>query len=80
MEEKVTIISIHPESGVLVNVLEFTIEDEEFLEDEIGFDSFSDYVEYYVNEEINEMEQRGYTSITAGQDEVNDIIESLNRV
>lgn len=80
MEKKTfKIIAIHPDNGVIVEKLEFTIEDEEFLEDEEGFDSFSDYVKYYVNDRMNTFEQRGYTAISAKEDEVKDIINELSK-
>lgn len=78
-KETVKLIAIHPDNGVMVKKLEFTIEDEEFLEDEEGFDSFSDYVKYYVNDEIDTLEWRGYTVISAKEDEVKDIINELSK-
>ena len=78
-KETFKIIAIHPNNGVMVEKLEFTIEDEEFLEDEEGFDSFSDYVKYYVNDQMDTFEQRGYTAISAKEDEVKDIINELSK-
>ena len=78
-KEIIRVIAIHPYNGVMVEKLEFTIEDEEFLEDEEGFDSFSDYVDYYVNDWRDTFEQRGYTAISAKEDEVKDIINELSK-
>ena len=78
-KETIRIIAIHPDNGVMVKKLEFTMEDEEFLEDEEGFDSFSDYVKYYVNDEVDSFEWRGYTAISAKEDEVKDIINELSK-
>jgi len=78
-KETFKIIAIHPENGVLVKKLEFTSKDEEFLEDEEGFDSFVEYVEYYIDEEMAELEQGGYTAILAKEDEVKDIINELSK-
>lgn len=36
-KETIKLIAIHPYNGVMVKKLEFTMEDEEFLEDERGF-------------------------------------------
>jgi hypothetical protein len=77
MKETIAFIAIHPIDGVFVRKLEFTDEDEEFLEDEEGFDSFSEYVKYYVQCEIDSFNQYGYMSIAAGESEVSYIIESL---
>jgi len=75
-KETFKIIAIHPENGVLVKKLEFTSKDEEFLED---FDSFVEYVEYYIDEEMAELEQGGYAAILAKEDEVKDIINELSK-
>lgn len=70
-KEIIRIIAIHPvEERVMVKKLEFTIEDEEFLEDEEGWDSFKDYVDYYVNEEMDTFGQRGYMAISVKEHEV----------
>lgn len=78
-KETIRFIATHPENGVLVKKLEFTSEDEEFLEDEEGFDSFDEYVDYYVNDEIDTFEWGGYTAISAKEDEVKDIINELSK-
>ena len=64
-KEVIRIIAIHQENGVLVKKLEFTNEDEEFLEDEEGWDSFEEYAEYHVSDEIDSLEQLGYIAISA---------------
>ena len=78
-KETVKLIAIHPENGVLVKKLEFTNKDDEFLEDEEGFDSFEEYVDYYVNDEIDTFEQGGYIAISAKEGEVKDIINELSK-
>ena len=78
-KETVKIIAIHPDNGVLVKKLEFTSEDEEFLEDEEGWDSFKDYVDYYINVEMDAFEQSGYTAISTREEEVKDIINELSK-
>ena len=78
-KEIIRIIAIHSSYGVMVKKLNFTDEDEEFLEDEEGFDSFSDYVKYYVNDWMDTFEQRGYTAISAKEDEVKDIVNELSK-
>ncbi len=78
-KETVKIIAIHPDNGVLVKKLEFTSEDEEFLEDEEGWDSFKDYVDYYINDEMDAFEQRGYIAISTREEEVKDIINELSK-
>jgi len=79
-KEIIRIIAIHPvEERVMVKKLEFTIGDEEFLEDEEGFNSFKDYIDYYVSEEMGTFEQRGYTVISAKEGEVKDIINELSK-
>jgi hypothetical protein len=78
-KETFKIIAIHPENGVLVKKLEFTNEDEEFLEDEEGWDSFKDYVDYYISVEMDSFEQGGYTVISAKEEEVRDIINELSK-
>lgn len=78
-KETIRIIAIHPENGVLVKKLEFTSNDEEFLEDEEGFDSFDEYVDYYINDEMDSFEGGGYVVISAKEDEVKDIINELSK-
>jgi len=78
-KETVKIIAIHSENGVLVQKLEFTSKDEEFLEDEEGFDSFEEYIDYYVNDEVDSLEQAGYTAISAKEQEVKDIVNELSK-
>jgi hypothetical protein len=78
-KETVKIIAIHPDNGVLVKKLEFTSEDEEFLEDEEGWDSFKDYVDYYINVDMDAFEQSGYTAISTREEEVKDIINELSK-
>lgn len=81
MEKKTfKIIAIHSvEERVIVKKLEFTDRDEEFLEDEEGWDSFKDYVDYYVNEEMGTFGQRGYSAISVKEDEVKDIVNELSK-
>jgi len=79
-KEIIRIIAIHPvEERVMVKKLEFTIGDEEFLEDEEGWDSFKDYVDYYVNEEMDTFGQRGYMAISVKEYEVKYIINELSK-
>jgi hypothetical protein len=78
-KETFKIIAIHPVNGVLVKKLEFTNEDEEFLEDVEGWDSFKDYVDYYISVEMDSFEQGGYTVISAKEEEVKDIINELSK-
>lgn len=79
-KEIIRIIAIHPvEERVMVKKLEFTIEDEEFLEDEEGWDSFKDYVDYYVNEEMDTFGQRSYMAISVKEYEVKYIINELSK-
>jgi hypothetical protein len=78
-KETFKIIAIHPENGVIVKQLEFTSKDQDFLEDEEGFDSFGEYVEYYANDWTDVFEQKGYTAILAKEDEVKDIIKELSK-
>jgi hypothetical protein len=78
-KETFKIIAIHPENGVLVKKLELTSKDEEFLEDEEGFDSFGEYVEYTTSEEAAGLEQAGYTTILASEYEVGAIIKELSK-
>ena len=76
-KETIRIIAIHPVNGVLVKKLEFTSEDEEFLEDEEGWDSFKDYVDYYVKDELDSFEQLFYSAVAVDVDETLEIIKSL---
>ena len=76
-KETIRIIAIHPVNGAHIKKIEFTSEDEEFLGDIQGFDSFEEYVDYYVNVEIDTFEQGGYTVISAKEEEVKDIIIEL---
>ena len=78
-KETIRIIAIHPVNGVQVKKIEFTNEDEEFLGDILGWDSFEEYVDYYVNVEIDTFEQGGYTVISAKEGEVKDIINELSK-
>jgi hypothetical protein len=78
-KETIRIIAIHPVNGVQIKKIEFTGEDEEFLEDVEGFDSFGEYVDYYVNDEIDTFEQVGYAAISAKEEEVKDIINELSK-
>ena len=67
----IRIIAIHSvEERVIVKKLEFTDQDEEFLEDEEGWDSFKDYIDYYVNEEMDTFGQIGYAAISVKEEEV----------
>ena len=77
-KETYWVIGVHPENGVHVQKVEFTDQDEEFLEDEEGWDSFDDYVKYYLDDEIAGLEQ-GFYSVVAVQDEERlDIIKALS--
>jgi hypothetical protein len=78
-KETIRIIAIHPVNGVQIKKIEFTSEDEEFLGDIQGFDSFREYVDYYINVEIDTFEQGGYTVISAKEEEVKDIINELSK-
>jgi len=77
-EETFWIIAVHPVNGVLVKKLEFTSEDEEFLEDEEGWDSFKYYVHYYVKDELDSFEQLFYSAVAVKDAERLDIIKSLS--
>ena len=81
MEKQIIrIIAIHSvEERVIVKKLEFTDQDEEFLEDEEGWDSFKDYIDYYVNEEMDTFGQIGYAAISVKEEEVKDIINELSK-
>ena len=81
MEKQIIrIIAIHSvEERVIVKKLEFTDQDEEFLEDEEGWDSFKDYIDYYVNEEMDTFGQRGYSAISVKEEEVKDIVNELSK-
>lgn len=77
-KEAFWIIATHPENGVLVEKHEFTDQDEEFLEDEEGWDSFDDYVDYYLEESVAELAQRFYSAVVVKNDEREEIIKSLS--
>jgi len=76
-KETYWVIGVHPENGVHIQKLEFTEKDEEFLEDEEGWDSFEDYVNYYLDEEIAGLEQRFYSAVAVKNEERLEIIKSL---
>ena len=77
-KETYWVIGVHPENGVHVKKLEFTEKDEEFLEDEEGWDSFDDYVNYYVNDELASLEQGFYSAVAVKNEERLEIIKSLS--
>lgn len=77
-EETYCIIAVHPENGVHVQRLIFTDQDEEFLEDDEGWDSFEEYVDYYLEEEIAGLEQKCYSAVAVNDAERLDIIKSLS--
>ena len=77
-KETYWVIGVHPENGVHTQKLEFTEKDEEFLEDEEGWDSFDDYVNYHLDEEIAGLEQRFYSAVTVKNEERLEIIKSLS--
>ena len=77
-KETYWVIGIHPENGVHVQKLEFTDQDEEFLEDEEGWDSFDDYVKYYLDDEIAGLEQGFYSAVAVKNEERLEIIKALS--
>ena len=77
-KETYWVIGIHPENGVHVQKLEFTDQDEEFLEDEEGWDSFDDYVKYYLDDEIAGLKQGFYSAVAVKNEEKLEIIKALS--
>ena len=77
-KETYWVIGIHPENGVRVQKMEFTEKDEEFLEDEEGWDSFDDYVNYHLEEEKAASLRRFYSAVTVKNEERLEIIKSLS--
>ena len=77
-KETYWVIGVHPENGVHVQKVEFTDQDEEFLEDEEGWDSFDDYVKYYLDDEIAGLEQGFYSAVAVKDEERLDIIKALS--
>ena len=77
-KETYWVIGIHPENGVHVQKLEFTDQDEEFLEDEEGWDSFDDYVKYYLDDEIAGLEQGFYSAVAVKNEERLEITKALS--
>ena len=77
-KETYWVIGIHPENGVHVQKVEFTDQDEEFLEDEEGWDSFDDYVKYYLDDEIAGLEQGFYSAVAVKNEERLEIIKALS--
>ena len=77
-KETYWVIGVHPENGVHVQKVEFTDQDEEFLEDEEGWDSFDDYVKYYLDDEIAGLEQGFYSVVAVKNEERLEIIKALS--
>ena len=77
-KETYWVIGVHPQNGVHVQKLEFTDQDEEFLEDEEGWDSFDDYVKYYLDDEIAGLEQGFYSAVAVKNEERLEIIKALS--
>lgn len=77
-KETYWVIGVHPENGVHVQKVEFTDQDEEFLEDEEGWDSFDDYVKYYLDDEIAGLEQGFYSAVAVKNEERLEIIKALS--
>lgn len=60
-----------------VDQLSFKNTDEEYIDD--TFDSFDDYVKYYVNEKLNEYSQGGFMSIAMSKEDALLISETIKK-
>jgi len=77
-EETFWIIAVHPINGVHVEKIHLTDQDEEFLDEEDGFEDWDEYVEYVTSESLAEYEQQFYSAVAVKDAERLDIIKSLS--
>jgi hypothetical protein len=77
MLKTIWIIAVHSINGVLVERMDFSDQDEIYLEDEQGWAYFDDYVKYYTDERINELEQGFYSAVAVENEERLSIIKEL---
>ena len=75
-QETLWIIATHSSRKPVIEKMEFTSIDEEFVNDPEEW-TFIQYVEYYVNEKINELEQGFYKCIVIDDSDRLNIIKEL---
>lgn len=75
-QETLWVIATHGTRKPVIEKMEFTSFDEEFVNDPEQW-TFIEYVEYQVNETINELEQQFYKCIVIDDSDRLDIIKEL---